>query len=109
MQAFLTVFAALVLLMGLLILLATAIGYAYEARLRLHQSRDKLVRDQVVRGLGRELGEYAYWFTEDLGAWKTLEVLGQHLSAHGAIYVNDLRADWRRAVQAAQAVKEVQA
>lgn len=76
------------------------IGYALE-RLRARcERRDEQTAELTRRRLGQRIAMDARWLTEDVGAWKVLQVLGKDLVEDGSYDIDRVRDRWRQAMKA---------
>jgi hypothetical protein len=93
------VFAALGLVVALIFAssaLVAAFGYLTYCRAESRFQQDKVTCRDARREIGARMSSLAHWFSEDVGAWKAIEIVGLEIQRTGDFNVDECRARWRQ-------------
>jgi hypothetical protein len=76
-----------------------ASGYFVESSAKARWHRDQILSRDSKRDLGASMASLAHWFTEDVAAWKAVEIIGLEIQRKGDFDVSECRTRWRQEVR----------
>lgn len=80
-------------------LFVSAIGYLIHCRAEAKWRADQLIARDSKRDVGARMTTLCHWFSEDVAAWKVVQIIGLELQRTGDFDVSACRERWRQEVR----------